>query len=184
MVKKTVDTYGRIDILYNNAGISGKYAFTAETTEDEWDLILNINLKSVFLGSKYAIPVMLEQGGGVIVNTASTAALSGSPSLSAYSASKAGVVQLTKTMAMEYGKGNIRVNCICPGAVHTPMLEASPIPLTAGQALPIGRIGQPDDIARAALYLASDDSSFITGQALVVDGGFTAGIPMPRLKAK
>jgi len=87
-------------------------------------------------------------------------------------------------MAMEYGKGNIRVNCICPGAIHTPMLEASPIPLTAGQALPLGRIGQPDDIAQAALYLASDDSSFITGQTLAVDGGFTAGTPMPRLKTR
>jgi len=183
MVKETLDIYGRIDILYNNAGVSGRYAFTADTTEEEWDLILNINLKGVFLGSKYTIPVMLEQGGGVIITTASTAALSGSPSLPAYSASKAGVVQLTKTMAMEYGKGNIRVNCICPGAIHTPMLEASPIPLTAGRAFPLGRIGEPEDIAQAALYLASDDSSFITGQILVVDGGFTAGI-MPPIKSK
>ena len=185
MVKKTVDAFGRIDILYNNAGIWGRMAFTAETTEEEWDLIMNINLKGVFLGSKYAIPVMLEQGGGVIINTASTAALVGSPGLPAYSASKAGVVLLTKAMALEYGKRNIRVNCICPGAIHTPMLEASPIPIdTAGQTLPLGRIGQPDDIAQAALYLASDDSSFVTGQALVVDGGLTAGIGMPRIKKK
>jgi NAD(P)-dependent dehydrogenase (short-subunit alcohol dehydrogenase family) len=185
MVKKTVDTYGRLDILYNNAGISGRMAFTAEITEEEWDLILNINLKGVFLGSKYAIPVMLEQGGGVIINTASTAGLAGSPGLPAYSASKAGVVLLTKTMALEYGKQNIRVNCICPGAIHTPMLEAGPIQIdTTGRGIPLGKIGQPEDIAQAALYLASDDSSFITGISLAVDGGFTAGMLMPSPKKK
>jgi len=177
MVKTTVDTYGRIDILFNNAGIMGAFAPTAKTTEEKWDLIMNINLKGVFLGSKYAIPVMLDQGGGVIVNTASTAGMDALPNLPAYSASKGGVILLTKAMAMEYGKKNIRVNCICPGGIRTPIAaasgvagEQSPLP---GQ--PLRRIGEPEDVAQAALYLASDDSSYITGAALVVDGGWTSG---------
>ena len=177
MVKTTVDTYGRIDILFNNAGIMGAFAPTAKTTEEKWDLIVGINLKGVFLGSKYAIPVMLDQGGGVIVNTASTAGIEALPNLPAYSASKGGVILLTKAMAMEYGKKNIRVNCICPGGIRTPIAaasgivgEQSPLP---GQ--PLRRIGEPEDVAQAALYLASDGSSYITGAALVVDGGWTSG---------
>ena len=181
MVGMTVETYGRIDILHNNAGIPGrKMAPTAETTEKEWDLVINVNLKGVFLGSKYAIPVMLDKGGGVIINTASVAGILASPNISAYCASKAGVILLTKAMALEYGKRNIRVNCICPSFVQTPFSEPLiPVDPEARQAFmrtqPMGRVGQPEEIARAALYLASDDSTFVTGVALVVDGGWTAG---------
>jgi NAD(P)-dependent dehydrogenase (short-subunit alcohol dehydrogenase family) len=177
MVKTTVDTYGRIDILFNNAGIMGPLARTAKTTEEQWDLVVNINLKGVFLGSKYAIPVMLNQGGGVIVNTGSTAGIGALPRLPAYSASKAGVIQLSKAMAMEYGGRNIRVNCICPGGIQTPIAAASG--LTGEQTVlpgqPIRRVGQPEDIAHAVLYLASDDASYVTGATLIVDGGYTSG---------
>jgi len=181
MVKTTVETYGRIDILHNNAGIPGRRMVpTAETTEKEWDLVFDVNLKGVFLGSKYAIPVMLDQGGGVIINTASVAGIQASPNISAYCASKAGVILLTKAMALEYGKLNIRVNCICPSFVQTPFSEPLiPVDPEARQAFmrtqPMGRIGQPGEIAQAALYLASDDSAFVTGITLVVDGGWTAG---------
>ena len=183
MVKTAVDAYGRIDILYNNAGIT-RAAPTAETTEEEWDLVLDINLKGVFLGSKYAIPVMLNQGGGVIINTASIAGISGFRGMSAYCASKAAVILLTKTMALEYGRQNIRVNCICPGVIQTAMTKAWNPDETVQQVPPRGqpvkRGGQPEEIARAALYLASDDSSFVTGAALVVDGGLTAGVRIAR----
>jgi len=185
MVKKTVNKYGRIDILYNNAGIMGRYIFTADTPEKEWDNIISINLKGVFLGSKYAIPVMLNQGEGVIINTASTAGMMGLPGLPAYCASKAGVIQLTKTMALEYADQNIRVNCICPGGILTPMSQppdqAEALP-PFRQSQPMRRMGQPEEVARAALYLASDDSSFVTGAALVVDGGWTTGMPKYRPK--
>jgi NAD(P)-dependent dehydrogenase (short-subunit alcohol dehydrogenase family) len=178
MVKTTVETYGRIDILYNNAGIAGRPARTTKAAEDEWNSIISTNLRGVFLGSKYAIPVMVTHGGGVVINTASAAGLFGSPGRPAYGASKAGVIQLTKTMALEYGKQNVRVNCICAGAVQTPMSAPDLADDAARQAfiqnVPLGRIGLPEEIAKAALYLASDDSSYTTGAALVVDGGVSA----------
>jgi NAD(P)-dependent dehydrogenase (short-subunit alcohol dehydrogenase family) len=181
MVKTTVNAYGQIDILFNNAGVGQTGDSMLETTEDEWDRVLNINLKGVFLCSKYAIPVMLDQGGGVIINTASIAGLVGLPGIPAYGVSKAGVIQLTRMMAAEYGRQNIRVNCICPGAIQTPMTESVSLPMDAYiQVQFLNRTGQPEDIARAALYLASDDSSFVTGVALVVDGGWTVSPRMPR----
>jgi len=178
MVNTMVDAYGKIDILYNNAGILGQTALTADTKEEDWDRVIITNLKGVFLGCKYVIPIMIEQGGGVVVNTASGAALFGSPGIPAYGASKGGVAQLTKTMALEYGKHNIRVNAICPGAIETPMSQARLDDPEHRQAMiervPLGKIGRPEDIAEAALYLASDASSYVTGVALPVDGGVSA----------
>jgi NAD(P)-dependent dehydrogenase (short-subunit alcohol dehydrogenase family) len=178
MVKTTVDTYGRIDILYNNAGIMGTSGPTAKATEENWDLVLGTNLKGVFLGSKYAIPVMLTQGGGVIINTASITGFAGSPDLAAYGASKGGVIQLTKAVALEYADQNIRVNCICPGIIRTPMSEAEGLTVE-GDFIPQRRIGQAEDVARAALYLASDDSAYVTASSLVIDGGWTAKVAIP-----
>ncbi len=176
MVKTIVDTYGRIDIIFNNAGIMGPFARTAKTTEETWDLVVNTNLKGVFLGSRYAIPVMLNQGGGVIINTGSFAGIDALTRLPAYTASKAGVIALSKAMAMEYGGRKIRVNCICPGGIYTQMTalpDGGEPPVLPGQ--PLRRQGQPEDVAHAALYLASDDSSYVTGAILMVDGGYTSG---------
>lgn len=179
MIKTAIDKYGRLDILYNNAGIEGPLGPTENVSEADWDRVLSVNLKGVFLGSKYAIPQMLKQGGGVIINTASIAGLVGVANMPAYCASKGGIVLLTKTMALEYVKKNIRVNCICPGAVKTPMLDRFTGSQPEAEKLiresePMGRWSEPEEIAQAALYLASDQSSFVTGTALVVDGGWTA----------
>ena len=178
MVKTTVDTYGRIDILHNNAGIQGSFTPTTDLKEKDWDTIINTNLKGIFLGSKYAIPVMLNQGGGAIVNTTSAAGIVGIPYVAAYCASKGGVIQLTKAMALEYVGQNIRINCVCPGGVQTPMMElwipTEPEAREAFmQALPAGRAIQPEEIARAVLFLACDDSSSAIGSVLVVDRGWT-----------
>jgi len=179
MIKKAVDIYGRLDILYNNAGIVGKLSPTHEANEAYFNKIIAINLKGVFLGMKYGIAEMLKTGGGSIINTASAAGLVGFQGLPAYSASKGGVVQLTKTAAIEYATQNIRVNCMCPGVIWTPMVER----ITGGdeeakaqftKMEPVGRMGTPEEIAKAALFLACDDSSFVTGVALPVDGGLTA----------
>lgn len=173
MVKMTIDTYGRIDILYNNAGIQGPVMPMADVPEDEWDRTIATNLSSVFLGSKYALAHMVDQGGGVIINTASTMGLAGKATIAAYACTKAGIISLTKTAAAEYGPSNIRVNCICPGVINTPMGGASGEVMDLS-VLPLRKIGNPEDIARAALYLASDDSQYVTGISLVVDGGWLA----------
>jgi len=182
MVNATLEAFGQINILFNNAGIELS-ALITETSEEDWDRIMNTNLKGIFLCSKYTIPEMIKVGGGSIVNTASIAGLVGFNNLGAYNASKGGVVILTKNMAIDYAHYNIRVNCICPGAIETSMMERI-LEMWGGNieaikqqfvALhPIGRLGKPEDIAYAALYLASDESSFVTGSALVVDGGYTA----------
>jgi len=181
LVRTAVETYGRLDIMFNNAGIEGEQRFTADCSVENWDRVLAVNLKGVFLGMKYAIPEMLKNGGGVIVNTASTAGLTGYPSLPAYSASKGGVIQLTKTAALEYARKGIRVNCICPGGIFTPLVERFTVGLPKEQiqkmvemAHPVGRFGTPEEVARLALYLASDDSSFCTGAPFIIDGGMTA----------
>ncbi len=183
MVNTAVSEFGRLDILFNNAGISS-FVKMADMEIDEWDRVMAINLKGVFLGSKFAIPVMVEQGGGVIINTASTAAISPNPYTSVYAAAKAGVVQLTKSMALEYGGENIRANCICPGFIKTSM-TAPIIPDNAeseklySKHWPLGKPGKPEDIAYAALYLASDEASFVTGTSLLVDGGWMNSTPLP-----
>ena len=181
-VQQTVDKLGGLDILFNNAGIIRR-ASVLETSEEEWDRVMAVNVKSVFLLSKCAIPVMAQAGGGVIINTASGWGLVGGRKAAAYCASKGAVVLLTKAMALDHGEQNIRVNCICPGDTDTPMLrhearqlgESDERFLAEAAQRPLQRIGQPDDIAQAALYLASDASSFVTGTSLVVDGGGLAG---------
>ena len=180
-VNETLKAFNRLDVLFNNAGVY--YPHTAlDCTEEEWDLQIDINLKGTFLMSKYALPGMIAQGSGVIINNSSGWGLVGGDAAVAYCASKGGVVLLTKAMAIDHGPQGIRVNCICPGDVDTPMLPEDARmrglkwqDYLAGAAnRPMGRIGTPDEIARAVLFLASDDSSFITGAALAVDGGGTA----------
>lgn len=181
-VQQTVDQLGGLDILFNNAGIIRR-ATVLETTEAEWDQVMAVNVKSIFLLARYAIPFMAQAGSGVIINTASGWGLVGGRRAAAYCASKGAVVLLTKAMALDHGEQNIRVNCICPGDTDTPMLrdEAQQLGQPSERFLaeaaqrPLGRIGRPEDIAQAALYLASDASSFVTGAALVVDGGGLAG---------
>ena len=178
MVKTVVDTYGRLDILHNNAGTRHEFIASADLKEEDWDRVINTNLKGVFLGSKYAIPTMLSQGGGVIINTASAAGIIGAPNYVAYAASKGGVIQLTKAMALEYVGQNIRVNCICPGVTQTPgvtqkMADDPKAQETFAKSLPGGRWIQPEEIAQAALYLASEDSCSVIGAALVIDLGLT-----------
>lgn len=181
MVEMTIGTYGKLDILYNNAGIEQQPVVPLhQVSEESWDRVINVNLKGMFLGMKYAIPHMLEKGGSII-NTSSIAGLVGHSCLSAYSAGKGGVVQLTKSAALEYAKQNVRINCICPGTIQTPMLErARSGPVWEGTIKPyrvpppMDRLGMPEEVARVALFLASDESSYITGIALAVDGGVTA----------
>ncbi|MGH7984788.1 MAG: SDR family oxidoreductase [Candidatus Binataceae bacterium] len=179
MVAKTVETYGRIDCAFNNAGIEGKTADTAECTEEVFDRTIAINLKGVWLCMKYEIPQMLKQGGGAIVNTASVAGLVGFEGLPAYNASKGGVVQLTRTAALEFAKKNIRVNCVCPGVINTPMvarlIDTSPYTEQAlNEGEPIGRMGRPEEIAEAVVWLSSDAASFVTGHPMAVDGAWVA----------
>jgi NAD(P)-dependent dehydrogenase (short-subunit alcohol dehydrogenase family) len=187
VLAKTKEAYGKLDVLYNNAGIG----FSAKErmgiamddilncTEDDWRRIIDINLTGIFLFCKYGIPDMIVNGGGVIINTASIGALRGGPSAHAYGASKAGVVQLTRSIAATYGHKGIRANCICPGVIDTEMIQSHMLNAQGArdaisERTPIGRIGTADDIAQLALYLASDVSSFMTGQAIAIDGGMTA----------
>lgn len=179
MVQAAKARFGRLDVLFNNAGIEGQQAPTADCTEENFNRVMAINVGGVFFGMKYGIPLMLAGGGGSIINTASVAGLVGFPGIPAYCASKGAVIQLTKTAALEYATQNIRVNAICPGVIWTPMVER----FTGGRedakaqftALePVGRMGTPEEVAAMALYLASDESAFVTGAALPIDGGFVA----------
>jgi meso-butanediol dehydrogenase / (S,S)-butanediol dehydrogenase / diacetyl reductase len=178
MVKQTIDAYGRIDILVNNAGISvGSDILTID--EATWDLNLNVVLKGVFLCSKAVLPGMIERGSGVIINMSSVNGLYGIGE-EPYSAAKAGMINLTQNMAVKYGPQGVRVNCICPGSIQTPIwgervAEDPQIFDKLAKWYPLRRIGQPEDVASAALFLASDESSWITGAILPVDGGLTAG---------
>ncbi len=177
-VDETLRTFGGLDILFNNAGVFFPHT-AVDCTEEEWDLQIDVNLKGTFLMSKAALPHMIEQRRGVIINNSSGWGIAGGDAAVAYCASKGGAVLLTKAMAIDHGRQGIRVNCICPGDVDTPMLPEDARmrglrweDYLAGCAdRPLGRIGTTDEIARAVLFLASDDSSFMTGAALVVDGG-------------
>lgn len=178
-VKAAVDTYGRLDCAHNNAGIEGPMAPTTDLAEADWDRLLGINLKGPWLCMKYEIPRMLAGGGGAIVNTASVAGVVGFPGLPSYSASKFGVNGITKVAALEYASSGVRVNSVCPGVIQTPMIDrllaATPeaeASFVAGT--PLGRLGRPEEIAEAVVWLCSDRASFVTGHNMVVDGGFTA----------
>lgn len=179
LVSFAENTYGRIDAAFNNAGVLGSGASMIDFTEDDWDDVMGVNLKGMWLCMKYEIPAMMQSGGGAIVNVSSIAGLVGSQHSPAYAASKHGVVGLTKTAALQYAPHNIRVNCICPAAVLSPMLETlvtrNPqvgTKLKASQ--PNGRFASPAEIAEVAVWLCSDAASFVTGAALPVDGGYTA----------
>jgi NAD(P)-dependent dehydrogenase (short-subunit alcohol dehydrogenase family) len=185
-MKRLIDTFyrqfGKIDIMFNNAGLE-YFTTIADTTEEEWDRTINTNLKGVFLGLKFVLPIMKAQGSGSIINMASVAGLAAWPGLGVYSAAKGGVVLLSKAAAAEYGKFGIRVNSLCPGSIRTPLLEEQFLgkmddPAAAEAQLrnhyPLNRLGIPDEVASAAVFLASDSASFITGQALGVDGGLSS----------
>jgi NAD(P)-dependent dehydrogenase (short-subunit alcohol dehydrogenase family) len=179
LVSATVERFGRLDHAFNNAGIEGVQAPLAEIAEDDWDRLIGINLRGVWLCMRAEIPAMLERGGGAIVNNASVAGLVGFAGAGAYAASKHGVVGLTRAAALDYAQLGLRVNAVCPGIIDTPMVaravEGKP-ELAAGlkAAEPIGRLGTPEEIGEAAYWLCSDAASFMTGQAVAVDGGFTA----------
>lgn len=177
MVAKAVDRFGRLDFAFNNAGIGSGGAPITETEEADWDRTIAINLKGVWLCMKYECAQMLRQGGGVIVNTSSMMGMVSGPGISAYSASKAGVLGLTRSVALDYARQGIRVNAVCPGSVWTPMTErpeARAAMERIAEATPMGRLGVPNEIADAVVWLCSDQASFITGQAFSIDGGFTA----------
>jgi 2-keto-3-deoxy-L-fuconate dehydrogenase len=181
LVEHCLDRFGRIDILCNNAGI-GSTQTVVDTPVDLWDKVMAVNARGTFLGCKYVIPHMIEAGGGAIVNTASVAGLVGLKNRAAYCAAKGAIVSLTRAVAVDHVGQNIRCNCICPGTVDSPwvqrLLDMAPDPDAEREKLvarqPMGRLGLPEDVAQAALYLASDHAAFITGSALVIDGGLTA----------
>jgi NAD(P)-dependent dehydrogenase (short-subunit alcohol dehydrogenase family) len=179
MIHVALAEYGRLDVLFNNAGIEGEQAPTADATLENFDRVTSINLRGVFLGCKYGIGAMLRTGGGSIVNNASVAGLVGFAGIPAYCAAKGGVVQLTRTAALEYATQGVRVNCLCPGVIDTPMVQRfthdnEQAKAQMEQLEPVGRMGSPREVAELALFLASDRSSFLTGAVIPVDGGFVA----------
>lgn len=185
LVRVTESTFGKLDVMFNNAGIMPDAdGSVTETAEDTWDLVMNVNLKGVFLGCKYAIPALQRHGGGSIINVASFVALIGAatPQI-AYTASKGGVVSMTREIAVEFARQNIRANAICPGPVDTPLLQALLSDPARRQRrmvhIPPGRLAQASEIANAALFLASDESSYVNGATFTVDGGITAAYVTP-----
>jgi NAD(P)-dependent dehydrogenase (short-subunit alcohol dehydrogenase family) len=178
VVHTAVTTYGRLDVAFNNAGTEGAAALLADQTADNYDLVMNTNVKSVFLSMKYQIQAMLQDGGGSIVNNASMGAFIGFPNLAIYIASKHAVMGLTKTAALEYYKQGIRINAVCPGIIDTPFQDRVWGNEDAKQGFaastPPGRIGTSDEVADSVLFLASERASFYSGQGLVIDGGYTA----------
>ena len=182
MVRKTVETYGGLDYAFNNAGVlgTGFGSSLTDATEEAWDLTIDVNLKGVWLCMKYQIPEMLNRGGGAIVNDSSVAGLLGASNF-AYAASKHGVMGLTKTAALAHAHQGIRINAVCPGLVRTPMVEPAlkdpEFNARVHEMHPIGRLGRPEEVAEAVMWLCSDDASFVTGIAMPIDGGLVAGIP-------
>lgn len=179
MVNKTIETYGRLDCAYNNAGVGQSRRLTADCDEEDWDRVISINLKGVWLCMKYEIPPMLQQGKGAIVNAASVLGLVGRDRRSAYTASKHGVVGLTKVAALEYATAGIRVNAVCPGLIRTPAVEHAwshnpEAEAQAKAAQPMGHPGTPEEVAEVVVWLCSDAASFVNGHAMAVDGGWVA----------
>jgi 3-oxoacyl-[acyl-carrier protein] reductase len=178
MVDEAIAKFGALDIIYNNAGIEGDSAFLSNMTEEQFDRVIAINLRGVFLGMKFALPHMMKARSGSIINTASIAALVAIKGSTAYAAAKAGVIAMTRVAALEYGRYNIRVNAICPGAIETPMAErvrggVAPNPAAIKRISLLERMARPEEIAKVALFLASDDASFATGAPFIIDGGWT-----------
>ena len=179
MIDQTVSTFGRLDAAFNNAGVMQRRVDTADITDDEWDRVMAINLRGVWSCMKYELRQMLRNGGGAIVNCSSLGGVVGNPGLAAYHAAKHGVIGLTRTAALEYATRGIRINAVCPGSIDTPMAQT----LTGGDPKvlaelvkdePIGRLGQPEEIAAAVLWLCSPGASYVVGHPLLVDGGYTA----------
>lgn len=180
MVDVALKTYGGLDVIFNNAGVVIAGSVT-DSDEASWNKTFDVNIKGVMLGCKYAIPEIAKRGGGVVINTSSINGLVASVEIASYAASKGAVLMLTKQMALDYAPQNVRVNCVCPSDVNTPMIRgfinSSPDPAATEERLlrrvPLGRLAEPEDIAKAVLFLAGDDATFITGVALPVDGGVT-----------
>jgi NAD(P)-dependent dehydrogenase (short-subunit alcohol dehydrogenase family) len=175
---KTMEAFGRLDFAFNNAGVEQPMMAAADLTEEEWDRILDVDLRGVFLCMKYEIPLMLKQGGGAIVNTSSGAGVKGFAGQAAYCAAKFGVVGLTKAAALDYAKSNIRVNAVCPGIIETPMMDrfSGGTPEGRGRVIAqesIGRMGTPEEIGAAVVWVCSDAAAFVIGHAMVIDGGQT-----------
>jgi len=179
MIERTVSTFGRLDAAFNNAGVMQRRVETADISGDEWDRVMAINLRGVWSCMKYELRQMLRQGGGAIVNCSSIGGVVGNPGRAAYHAAKHGVLGLTQTAALEYAARGIRINAVCPGTIKTPMVQS----MTGGDSKalaemvkdePIGRLGEPEEIAAAVLWLSSPGASFVVGHALLVDGGYTA----------
>lgn len=178
MVEATVKQWGTIDILYNNAADEGPICFAAQITVEQFDRVIGVNLRGTWLGMKYALPIMMKKRSGSILNVSSLAGLKATPGGAAYCASKFAVIGITQAVAIEYGKYNIRANCIIPGWIETPMVHrlfGGTLPESSVTAPPLRRIGQPQDVAKAALFLVSDDADYITGTIFTVDGGINAG---------
>lgn len=176
MLEATTTQFGRLDIVCNNAGIDGELGPIGACSEENYDRVMAVNARGVFLGMRYAIPILVARGGGSIINTASIASTVAFPTMSPYCASKGAILMMTKTAAAEYAGAGVRINCICPGVTQTALVQRLPSALIDGAVAltPMGRVGQPDEMAGAAVFLASDAASFITGSAITLDGGYTA----------